>query len=357
MRRTLIAVVVLAISAVGQVRIKNHALGESVAEFVKNDSEIQSRINDCKNGKHVLSAAEAAEKGQVFESDAAYRDRCGVLGTLQKALQENSPVTFAISTGSSFRDFMSKHSLARIGGDRSAWKVHWSFADGKLIRIGFDSLSSYAEVRDDLASKMGKIPTETSIPYQNGFGARWSNPVAEWTTDEYHAFLTEGHDPVNPTWATLMVERRADYDKQRAAQKDAHPLDNENSSGPNPVRAVPALPENSTKEIIANSEAAKASPAAAASLGNVGHVLSPQELEELVQKGQASKCAVVTIPPGADIEVDGNKLGVSPLAFVLLKRGETPRTITVRKDGYKAVEKKVVPDGKTIPIGLTMEKQ
>jgi hypothetical protein len=92
-------------------------------------------------------------------------------------------------------------------------------------------------------------------------------------------------------------------------------------------------------------------------LANVGHELSPQELAELVEKGQASKCAVVTVPPGAEIEIDGNKAGVSPLVLVLLKQGDTPRTVTIKMSGYKTVEKKVIPDGKVIPIGLALEKQ
>jgi hypothetical protein len=121
---------------------------------------------------------------------------------------------------------------------------------------------------------------------------------------------------------------------------------------------LPATPSNpSLEQAVANSEAAKGSPAAAAGLANVGHILSPEELADLVQKGQASKCAVVTVPPGAEVEVDGNKAGVSPLAFVLLKQGDTPRTITIKMSGYKTVEKKVVPDGKTIPIGLALEKR
>jgi len=113
----------------------------------------------------------------------------------------------------------------------------------------------------------------------------------------------------------------------------------------------------SLEQVVANSEAAKGSPAAAAGLANVGHALSPQELADLVRRGQASQCAIVTVPPGADVEIDGNRAGVSPLVFVLLKQGDTERTITIKMSGYKTVEKKVVPDGKTIPIGLTLEKQ
>ena len=119
----------------------------------------------------------------------------------------------------------------------------------------------------------------------------------------------------------------------------------------------PASTETMKQAVQVNSEAAKGSPAAAAALAETGHISTPEELADLVQKGLASKCAVVTTPPGAEIDIDGNKMGVSPIVFVLLKRGDTPRTVSIKMDGYKTVEKKFVPDGKPIPIGLTMEKQ
>jgi len=108
---------------------------------------------------------------------------------------------------------------------------------------------------------------------------------------------------------------------------------------------------------VANSEAAKGSPAAAAGLANVGHILSPEELADLVQKGQASKCAVCDRPPGAEVEVEREQGWSVAAGLVLLKQGDTPRTITIKMSGYKTVEKKVVPDGKTIPIGLALEKR
>ncbi|MBZ5525626.1 MAG: PEGA domain-containing protein [Acidobacteriia bacterium] len=105
-----------------------------------------------------------------------------------------------------------------------------------------------------------------------------------------------------------------------------------------------------------NSEAAKSSPAAAAALAQDGRVLTPQELADEAKAGRASRCAVVTMPPGAEVFVDGNKIGVSPVAFFLRKR-DAPRTITVKLEGYKTVEKQFDPDGKIIPLGLTLEKQ
>jgi hypothetical protein len=117
------------------------------------------------------------------------------------------------------------------------------------------------------------------------------------------------------------------------------------------------VPETLRQSIELNSEASKSSPAAAAALADVGHMQTPQEIAALVEAGKASKCAVVTNPPGAEIDLDGNRLGVSPVAFVLLRHGDTPRIITIRMSGYKTVEKRVVPDGHIIPIGVTLEAE
>lgn len=124
---------------------------------------------------------------------------------------------------------------------------------------------------------------------------------------------------------------------------------------PRPAPAV-ALPEAMKQSIVANSEASKSSPAAAVALADIGHIQTPEEMAALVQEGKASKCAIITNPPGAEIDIDGNKAGVSPLVFILLKKGDAPRTITIKMDGYRTVEKSVAPDGKTIPIGLVLEK-
>jgi len=99
----------------------------------------------------------------------------------------------------------------------------------------------------------------------------------------------------------------------------------------------------------------KASPAAAADLAYA--VPASQEMKDLIQKGQASKFAVITEPPGADVEIDGNSAGITPLSLVLLRHGDTPRIITIRKNGYAPVEKRALPDGNIIPIGLTLEPQ
>ena len=121
-------------------------------------------------------------------------------------------------------------------------------------------------------------------------------------------------------------------------------------------QAQAAVPTPNLDEVKKNSENARNSPAAAAALARDGHMHTREELEELVKQGKASKCAVITNPAGAEVFIDGNKAGVTPFALTLIKT-EKPRVVTVKLAGYKTVEKEYDPDGKVIPIALTLEKE
>jgi hypothetical protein len=110
------------------------------------------------------------------------------------------------------------------------------------------------------------------------------------------------------------------------------------------------------QQTAANSKVEQNSPAALAAAAVEGRVLSRQEIAERIQNGEASVCSIATIPPGAEVDVDGNKGGITPLVFFLFKRGDTPRTVTIKMSGYKTVEKQFVPDGKNIVIGLVLTK-
>ena len=76
--------------------------------------------------------------------------------------------------------------------------------------------------------------------------------------------------------------------------------------------------------LIENSEASKTSPAAAAQSAQDGHVDTPQKMAQLIETGKASKIGIITAPEGAEAYIDGNKAGVTPLVFVLIKR-DNPR--------------------------------
>ena len=102
--------------------------------------------------------------------------------------------------------------------------------------------------------------------------------------------------------------------------------------------------------------AGKNSPAAAAALAEAGRIHSQEELAEMVERGEASRCAVVTDPPGAELEIDGNRTGITPFAMVLIRHGDAPRVLVIKKPGYETVERKVFPDGKTIPVQIKRRK-
>jgi PEGA domain len=117
-----------------------------------------------------------------------------------------------------------------------------------------------------------------------------------------------------------------------------------------------SLPNPIDQEVQHNAEAAKSSPAIAAALAHEGHELSPEEVAKEIKARRASRCAVVTNPGGAEVYIDGNLLGVTPIAFTL-KKYDAPRVISIKLAEYKAVEKQLNPDGKDIPIDLTLKKE
>jgi hypothetical protein len=66
---------------------------------------------------------------------------------------------------------------------------------------------------------------------------------------------------------------------------------------------------------------------------------------------------IITDPAAPEVYINGLKAAVTPFVFVLLKKGDAPRTIEIRLPGYRTVEKHVVPDGHLITIQSTLEKQ
>jgi hypothetical protein len=119
--------------------------------------------------------------------------------------------------------------------------------------------------------------------------------------------------------------------------------------------SAPKFVSPMAQKVIENSEAAKSSPAALAP--KPGDASSPEVLAERIKKGTASRCAIASVPPGAEIYIDGLKMGIAPIVFVLLKRDDAPRIIEIRMTGYRVVEKRLVPDGKPIILGVDLEKQ
>jgi PEGA domain len=80
-----------------------------------------------------------------------------------------------------------------------------------------------------------------------------------------------------------------------------------------------------------------------------------QKVDALVKAGQASHVGVFTVPPAADMYIDGQKVGTTPAAIVLVRNGDKPRTVRVVKSGFEPIEKEIVPDGSTVHIEVFLQ--
>lgn len=123
-------------------------------------------------------------------------------------------------------------------------------------------------------------------------------------------------------------------------------------------KPLPASNDNAQSLFITqvkeNSAAGKTSPAANAAIAAGFTATSPQQAEQLIKEGAASRCLVVTSPPGATLFVDGKLAGRTPMAFYLFRHSDGPRVLTLKLDGYNTIEKHEAPDGKDISLILTL---
>lgn len=97
------------------------------------------------------------------------------------------------------------------------------------------------------------------------------------------------------------------------------------------------------------------SPATKAAIAIYGHPLTKDEVEQRIKAGQESRLAITTEPLGAQVYIDGNLAGVTPLHGTLGRRGNSNRLIEIKKEGYKTVEKQYIPDGKDIDVSVLLE--
>ena len=162
-----------------------------------------------------------------------------------------------------------------------------------------------------------------------------------------------------PGYSVLTAVRFTDGTKQSFDASSCIKFEGGTSCAPQPLpptQSTAKLISPLGQQIKTNIEDSLNSPAAIAARKS-GTSSSPEGLAELVRLGKASRCVIATEHAGAEIYIDGLKAGITPLVLVLIKKGETPRTVEVRMAGYRTIEKHVVPDGLLITIGDKLEKQ
>ena len=233
---------------------------------------------------------------------------------------------------------------AGMGDDKDPWdhylQIEYKNTSGKqisAIKFGVVFISPLAEVDRSVyayTSDQNVKPGKTAKPY-------WGDGVY------FHQY---GRKMGAGTW----VEKIMFSDGSMFVGSTGNPCVFPRSVTPQAQPANDPL----TAGIKENSAAAQSSPASANLAASLGHVPTKEEIAEMVKEGKASTVAVITNPPGADIFVDQNKIGKSPMVFNLIRLPDQPdRVVKVEMTGYKTVEKKITPDGNKVPIGIDLQRE
>jgi hypothetical protein len=102
----------------------------------------------------------------------------------------------------------------------------FTFHRGRLVMLGIHLADSYEFILEDVTNRLGVSPTETRIPYQNAFGAKWDAATSIWTTDKLTAHLSHDNNPAKPTPSWFTVSDLQWREEQRAnAPSRPNPLD------------------------------------------------------------------------------------------------------------------------------------
>jgi hypothetical protein len=98
--------------------------------------------------------------------------------------------------------------------------MRWLFTSGVLTEMLVDfETATYDQVKSDVSSKVAAQPTESLVPFQNGYGASWNDQVTDWVTPNLHLRLEHKNNPTSPS-LNLDVESRSAYDARVMQQKN-----------------------------------------------------------------------------------------------------------------------------------------
>ena len=150
--------------------MKGHFIGESVAQLLSKEPEVQQQVNACQQHAH----------------QAACEQLLGGVNRGQRA---------RIST-SNWTSFV-------IDGD-------------KLVKLQTLVHGSSDVAKADLSAKFGAQSSETAFPMQNAMGARWADHLSVWDTPAVYAGLREDNNPASQNHhLVLVVESREEHAHER----------------------------------------------------------------------------------------------------------------------------------------------
>ncbi len=154
------------------IEIKNHFIGESIAELLSKEPKVQQQVRLC-------------------EQDPI-KPTCGRL-------------LAAVERG------------GRAEVANSSW-MNFVLDGGHLVKLT-TLLNENSDAVSDLTKKFGPRSSETAFPMRNALGTTWKDRLSVWDTPTVYATLREDNNPASQNHHyVLIVESRAERDREGAEE-------------------------------------------------------------------------------------------------------------------------------------------
>lgn len=152
-------------------RVHGHAIGESVAELLSKEPEVQQQVNACRQHPHA-----------------------GTCDRLMAGITRGQRAQVSTSNWSTFV----------VDG-------------GKLVKLQTLLHGTAEAAKNDLTQKFGLPSSETPFPMQNAMGTKWEDHLFVWDTPVVYVGLHEDNNPASQNHhLVLVVESRAEHDLEHA---------------------------------------------------------------------------------------------------------------------------------------------
>jgi hypothetical protein len=151
--------------------IKGHYIGESIAELLNKEPEVQQEVNACEQhpGKltcdRLLAAVKRSQRAEV---------------------------------------------------STSSW-MSFVLDGGKLVKLTTLVNGVSDAVKADLTGKIGLQSSETAFRMQNAIGARWEDHLSVWDTPSVYVGLHEDNNPASQNHHfVLVIESQSEHAREHA---------------------------------------------------------------------------------------------------------------------------------------------
>lgn len=150
-------------------RIQGHFVGESVAELLSEEPEVQEQVSVCERNPKKTDC-----------------DR----------------LLAAVKSGK------------RAAGSTSNW-MDFVLDGGKLVQLTTLVHGEFGKINADLTNEFGSRSSETAFPMRNAIGQSWEDHLYVWDTSTLYVALREDNNPASQNHHfVLVVESREEHNRE-----------------------------------------------------------------------------------------------------------------------------------------------